>query len=121
MSLARRCTSRYSLALSWLKSAWRRRWRSLAVMAASSFSSSSTAALPSPAWRGDKASCTRGRWRGADGRSEEHTSELQSPCNLVCRLLLEKKKTKQHKYRRVVNHIECTIYTESVVTYSPSW
>src|ERR1039457_5473363 len=30
-------------------------------------------------------------------RSEEHTSELQSPCNLVCRLLLEKKKkTKKH-------------------------
>src|SRR5256885_10178475 len=28
-----------------------------------------------------------------DGRSEEHTSELQSPCNLVCRLLLEKKQT----------------------------
>src|SRR5205807_8704428 len=28
----------------------------------------------------------------ARGRSEEHTSELQSPCNLVCRLLLEKKK-----------------------------
>src|SRR5256885_8954510 len=28
-------------------------------------------------------------------RSEEHTSELQSPCNLVCRLLLEKKKTLQ--------------------------
>src|SRR5256885_10559773 len=27
-----------------------------------------------------------------DYRSEEHTSELQSPCNLVCRLLLEKKK-----------------------------
>src|SRR5256885_8709400 len=30
----------------------------------------------------------------ADARSEEHTSELQSPCNLVCRLLLEKKKKK---------------------------
>src|SRR2546426_4926078 len=30
-------------------------------------------------------------------RSEEHTSELQSPCNLVCRLLLEKKK-KKRKY-----------------------
>src|SRR5256885_13327064 len=30
----------------------------------------------------------------ADHRSEEHTSELQSPCNLVCRLLLEKKKKK---------------------------
>src|SRR5256885_8210909 len=29
------------------------------------------------------------------GRSEEHTSELQSPCNLVCRLLLEKKKKNQ--------------------------
>src|SRR5256885_12020491 len=28
------------------------------------------------------------------GRSEEHTSELQSPCNLVCRLLLEKKNNK---------------------------
>src|SRR5256885_5467705 len=39
--------------------------------------------------------------RGAGGRrphrrSEEHTSELQSPCNLVCRLLLEKKKTYVH-------------------------
>src|SRR2546426_2519710 len=35
-----------------------------------------------------------GRRSGHDGadRSEEHTSELQSPCNLVCRLLLEKKK-----------------------------
>src|SRR2546426_7160594 len=30
---------------------------------------------------------------GPRQRSEEHTSELQSPCNLVCRLLLEKKKT----------------------------
>src|SRR5256885_10850614 len=29
-------------------------------------------------------------------RSEEHTSELQSPCNLVCRLLLEKKKETLH-------------------------
>src|SRR2546426_1589692 len=36
-----------------------------------------------------------------DDRSEEHTSELQSPCNLVCRLLLEKKKintTPTHYY-----------------------
>src|SRR3989454_7028006 len=31
---------------------------------------------------------------GDTTRSEEHTSELQSPCNLVCRLLLEKKKNK---------------------------
>src|SRR2546426_2596698 len=33
-------------------------------------------------------------------RSEEHTSELQSPCNLVCRLLLEKKKAKGITYAR---------------------
>src|SRR5256885_16651871 len=32
------------------------------------------------------------RPRVGEQRSEEHTSELQSPCNLVCRLLLEKKK-----------------------------
>src|SRR2546426_7520819 len=31
----------------------------------------------------------------AADRSEEHTSELQSPCNLVCRLLLEKKKNNE--------------------------
>src|SRR5690348_6329879 len=36
----------------------------------------------------------RVRWEGA-GRSEEHTSELQSPVHLVCRLLLEKKKNKR--------------------------
>src|SRR5256885_9396652 len=35
--------------------------------------------------------------QGVGTRSEEHTSELQSPCNLVCRLLLEKKKNK-HQY-----------------------
>src|SRR5256885_9198732 len=34
-------------------------------------------------------------------RSEEHTSELQSPCNLVCRLLLEKKKLKQRHCERL--------------------
>src|SRR3989454_6545861 len=33
-----------------------------------------------------------GSLKRKDDRSEEHTSELQSPCNLVCRLLLEKKK-----------------------------
>src|SRR5256885_3937712 len=35
-------------------------------------------------------------------RSEEHTSELQSPCNLVCRLLLEKKKFKAVVYRHII-------------------
>src|SRR6266850_7916077 len=37
-------------------------------------------------------SMPRSRSCGRPTRSEEHTSELQSPCNLVCRLLLEKKK-----------------------------
>src|SRR5256885_7461825 len=37
--------------------------------------------------------------RGSHQRSEEHTSELQSPCNLVCRLLLEKKKKNLHAAR----------------------
>src|SRR5256885_11038700 len=45
--------------------------------------------------RGDQPGGGRLRPRDRAGRrqrSEEHTSELQSPCNLVCRLLLEKKK-----------------------------
>src|SRR2546426_2003367 len=37
--------------------------------------------------------------RAGSNRSEEHTSELQSPCNLVCRLLLEKKKKTIDKRR----------------------
>src|SRR5256885_10617169 len=37
-------------------------------------------------------------------RSEEHTSELQSPCNLVCRLLLEKKKTKKHHATATIHY-----------------
>src|SRR5256885_5823796 len=47
------------------------------------------AAEPAVAARG--AAAQRGK-PGRRERSEEHTSELQSPCNLVCRLLLEKKK-----------------------------
>src|SRR2546426_6624909 len=38
----------------------------------------------------------RSKWSAYMWRSEEHTSELQSPCNLVCRLLLEKKKGPRH-------------------------
>src|SRR2546426_4170178 len=53
---------------------------------------------------------------GFPPRSEEHTSELQSPCNLVCRLLLEKKKktrlNRQRRYRtrhhRVVHAYDAT-------------
>src|SRR5256885_12662298 len=43
-------------------------------------------------------------------RSEEHTSELQSPCNLVCRLLLEKKK-KTTIYRAL-----CSIHTRTTIS-----
>src|SRR5256885_5194918 len=42
--------------------------------------------------RGEAGAGERGAVELGDDRSEEHTSELQSPCNLVCRLLLEKKK-----------------------------
>src|SRR3989454_904461 len=52
-----------------------------------------------PTSRSDQERRGPGRLEGAanvssgTARSEEHTSELQSPCNLVCRLLLEKKNT----------------------------
>src|SRR2546430_7562404 len=45
--------------------------------------------------------------RAAGRRSEEHTSELQSQSNIVCRLLLEKKKTPRDSYR----HIQIVNYT----------
>src|SRR5256885_10514834 len=48
----------------------------------------STPRPSSASWRATWCSCVI----AASCRSEEHTSELQSPCNLVCRLLLEKKK-----------------------------
>src|SRR2546426_9257976 len=44
-------------------------------------------------------------------RSEEHTSELQSPCNLVCRLLLEKKK-------KINNEQSIEVHTGSMTEYS---
>src|SRR2546426_8742902 len=47
-------------------------------------------------WRRRSTSTTSPRASSAL-RSEEHTSELQSPCNLVCRLLLEKKKKHLHR------------------------
>src|SRR2546426_6847549 len=42
-------------------------------------------------------------------RSEEHTSELQSPCNLVCRLLLEKKKKKRDMKLRSRIHLHARL------------
>src|SRR5256885_11771496 len=46
--------------------------------------------------RGGACRLARGTALQDGQRSEEHTSELQSPCNLVCRLLLEKKKYTPH-------------------------
>src|SRR5256885_11511244 len=46
-------------------------------------------------------------------RSEEHTSELQSPCNLVCRLLLEKKKKKDYIMPKAVSTVELPVTTIS--------
>src|SRR5256885_5057610 len=43
-------------------------------------------------------------------RSEEHTSELQSPCNLVCRLLLEKKKNERLRLRMLQSIIQLIIF-----------
>src|SRR5256885_9787071 len=40
-------------------------------------------------------------------RSEEHTSELQSPCNLVCRLLLEKKKHDADRFSMLLSAVLC--------------
>src|SRR5256885_11751782 len=51
---------------------------------------------------------------GAERRSEEHTSELQSPCNLVCRLLLEKKKI---RYAALSDHCQYNTRSRSHSTY----
>src|SRR3989454_1244339 len=54
--------------------------------------------------------------RPGSSRSEEHTSELQSPCNLVCRLLLEKKKTQ----RVTVKHARLPPRATTLLGSSPS-
>src|SRR5256885_7278447 len=52
--------------------------------------------------RSNFASCAQ---RLIPERSEEHTSELQSPCNLVCRLLLEKKKKNDTPHVCYIAHL----------------
>src|SRR5256885_5384754 len=53
---------------------------------------------------------------GALQRSEEHTSELQSPCNLVCRLLLEKKKEERIEHRNIAATFDQNVWpTENLV------
>src|SRR5256885_8324427 len=60
---------------------------------------------PSAPWSRPWTPCPRSAaaWSSA-ARSEEHTSELQSPCNIVCRLLLEKKKIKTDKAWRQLRY-----------------
>src|SRR5690349_23652226 len=71
----------------------------VAVHAEDPFGGDEAAAEPAPVARKDRAEAF-GVVVGVDAeprpRSEEHTSELQSRRDLVCRLLLEKKKTKKH-------------------------
>src|SRR5256885_5502353 len=59
-----------------------------------------------------------GRRIAYNQRSEEHTSELQSPCNLVCRLLLEKKKNHPAEYNTQWHVIRT--YAQSTRPYSRS-
>src|SRR5260370_9732786 len=54
------------------------------------------------------------KWRAVRDRSEEHTSELQSHLNLVCRLLLEKKKTCTHACYTPL-HLRYTVAARSVL------
>src|SRR5256885_15563760 len=56
-------------------------WRPCSTSPRGKIPAAAQAAAGTPGWPA----------RGTCARSEEHTSELQSPCNLVCRLLLEKK------------------------------
>src|SRR3989454_1246008 len=50
-------------------------------------------------------------------RSEEHTSELQSPCNLVCRLLLEKKKKRIGPIARPLRSPRCSPHASTRVVF----
>src|SRR2546427_5853130 len=54
--------------------------------------------------------------RLVESRSEEHTSELQSQSNLVCRLLLEKKKTNEHRPAMFIVRFGPHHYSEAQLT-----
>src|SRR5260370_23021927 len=60
-----------------------------------------------------------------DGRSEEHTSELQSHLNLVCRLLLEKKKTSYRDHdcecREAIEHLQLKCFIPSLLPNKPNY
>src|SRR2546427_8493584 len=56
---------------------------------------------------------------GGQKRSEEHTSELQSQSNLVCRLLLEKKKEPPDKKRSAPNYTQTCCFCRCRSTHDP--
>src|SRR5205807_9092312 len=75
-------------------------WASLLSSCATRFRKAPAGSLFMAERRKLKRSCAMSKSRLKGGkRSEEHTSELQSPCNLVCRLLLEKKNKKKKNYK----------------------
>src|SRR5256885_4068105 len=68
--------------------------------------------VPTPATTASSCPPVSRRISCAVVRSEEHTSELQSPCNLVCRLLLEKKKTKTELAEEFRNMNLCHLHLQ---------
>src|SRR5260370_15187313 len=78
-------------------------------------SRASTPAFASGCWSIRAAALRRRTTRASSTRrSEEHTSELQSHLNLVCRLLLEKKKTTNYEHTAHMQ-LDCAVYTLSPV------
>src|SRR5438876_9145659 len=80
------------------------------------FRSAAGARCPAPGRGDDRLGQHRRRRRGdaPSMRSEEHTSELQSPVHLVCRLLLEKKKI-------TTNYKKCYMFVSKNNTYRVEW
>src|SRR5256885_3600145 len=73
---------------------------------------------PPPASAASCRTCWLPPWRPWP-RSEEHTSELQSPCNLVCRLLLEKKNSCTDSTRRATRcRLRSFVGLASLLEYS---
>src|SRR5258707_2456467 len=72
-----------------------------------------------PRWTWSACRTRRNSGNGSRQRSEEHTSELQSRQYLVCRLLLEKKKTQRHDASQSLeqNHVDMQTQKNRVVTH----
>src|SRR5256885_9574407 len=104
-----RCAAASKRFRCWSSAAWRCEALAPTGASASRLTASSPAAPFIATDRPSAPTCRLNEDRGCEGlgflmsrsrpdRSEEHTSELQSPCNLVCRLLLENKKN-THDYQ----------------------